>query len=82
MSEQDRLFLDASLAENGMPISAGGFPPTPRRVVVRLTDGERADPAARLAAVETALTAQGVALEWVILNGGPESTGIRAVGVD
>ena len=75
MTEQDRLFLAASLAEDGMPIAAGrpAFPL--RRVVVRLTDREKADPVALLAAVRDALSSHGVSLECQIVPDSPKGDG-------
>jgi len=70
MTEQDRLFLTASLAEDGMPIAAGRPVFLPRGLVVRVTEGEKSDPAALLAAVQKALSSHGVSLEWQIVPDG------------
>ncbi len=58
-----------------MPIAAGRPAFLPRRVVVRLTDREKADPVALLAAVRTALANQGVSLEWQIVPDAPKGDG-------
>jgi hypothetical protein len=80
MNEQDRRFLAASLAEDGMPIAAGrpAFPP--RRVVVRLTDREKSDPSALLAAVGSALSDEGISVEWQIVSDNAKRDGNGITG--
>jgi hypothetical protein len=73
MSEQDQLYLAASMAENGMPIAAGRPEFLPHRLVVRLSDRERSDPIATLAAIRNALSHHGVFLEWQIVPEGSDS---------
>jgi len=63
LSDTDKIFMEAALAENGMPIAAGHpGPSASRRLVVRVTPSEEANPVALLAAVRSALSSQGFTL--------------------